>query len=106
MYLVPEGISENDTLESIKLINDSCANDAFFESLSKVSGLSNFEYRTTIWKASSYKEKEFFGACDCLTKIFIVCHTKFVDSDIFDKLRINIIHNPSIVDIEFDLFME
>lgn len=57
-------------------------------------------------KASSYKEKDFYGACDCLTKIFIVCHTKFVDSDIFDKLWTNIITNPSIVDIEFDLFME
>jgi hypothetical protein len=106
LYLVPEGISENDTLSTLYIENDSCLNEGFFESLSKVSGLSHFEYKTTMRKISPYKEKEFFGACDCLTKIIIVSHTKFVDSEPFDKMRKSIIMNPSIVDIELDLFIE
>jgi len=41
-----------------------------------------------------------------LTSVKIICHTKFVDSEIFDKLRYNLINNPSIVDIDLDLFIE
>jgi len=109
LYLlhVAEGIAENDSLKYLFIKNESCSNDAFFASLSKVSGLKKFNYETTMRRTSSYKEKEIlFGQCDCLTTIKIICHTKFVDSDLFDKLWKNLISNMSIVDIDLDLFMD
>lgn len=60
LYLlhVAEGIAENDSLKYLFIKNESCSNDAFFSSLSKVSGLKMFNYETTMRRTSSYKEKE------------------------------------------------